>query len=347
MKHVLTCAVAGIATLSLAACGTGTATGGDESSAASPTTLTVVTHESFTLPDELLAKFADETGYTVKYVAPGDTGALVNQLILTKDSPLGDVAYGIDNTFASRAQSSGILADYTSPALPESASPFAAAQLTPIDYGDVCINADTAWFKEKGIAVPKTLDDLADPTYKDLLVLTNPATSAPGLSFMLATIAAKGEDGYLDYWRTLQDNGAKIDSGWTEAYYTDFSGADGKGPRPLVLSYATSPAYTVSGDSSSTQALLDTCFRSVEYAGVLQGSANPEGAGKFIDFLLSPEVQAAFPENMYMYPINKDTELPESWVKFAPLATTPFEVSAEDIGTNREQWIKAWTEAIG
>ncbi|SHJ28089.1 thiamine transport system substrate-binding protein [Tessaracoccus bendigoensis DSM 12906] len=347
MQRMIVAGLTAVALLALSACGGAPSSG--EAGAPSPTQtdkLTVVTHDAFTLPDELKAKFADETGLEVTYVAPGDTGTLVNQLVLTKDSPLGDVVYGIDNTFASRAASEGVLVDYESP-LAASTQEFAAPQLTPIDFGDVCINADTAWFEAAGIEIPSTLDDLTDPVYKDLLVVTNPASSAPGLSFLLATIGAKGEDGYLDYWQALSDNGTKVASGWTEAYYTDFSGADGKGPRPLVLSYSTSPAYTVDGDTSTTQALLGTCFRAVEYAGVLHGTTNEAGAQKFIDFMLSPEVQAAIPENLYMYPVIADTPLPKDWARFAPLSEVPFEVPAEQIGQHRDQWIRDWTEAIG
>ena len=304
-------------------------------------TLTVVTHDSFALPDELKAKFAEESGYDVKYVAPGDAGALVNQLILTKDAPLGDVVYGIDNAFAGRASDEGVLVDYESPALPATANQFDAENVTPIDFGDVCINADKVWFTEKGIPVPTTLDDLVKPEYKDLLVVTSPTSSSPGFAFLAATIGAKG-DGWLDYWKQLKDNGLKVTSGWTEAYYTDFSGADGKGPRPLVLSYATSPSYTVADGESTTEALLGTCFRQVEYAGVIE---NQVGAEKFIDFLLSPEVQAAMPTEMYMYPVVSDTPLPEEWVKFAPLSPNP--IAVENLAENRDEWIREWAEAIG
>lgn len=354
MSRTIRAAFAALAVLGLGACTTASeAPTGSSSSpsgaetASTSTTLTVVTHDAFALPDDLKQKFAKETGLEVTYVAPGDTGALVNQLVLTKDSPLGDVVYGIDNTFASRASTEGVLEDYTSPALPAGSHQFAAPQLTPVDYGDVCINADKRWFEAKKLPVPSTLDDLTDARYKDLLVVTNPASSAPGLAFMLATIGAKGEDGYLDYWHKLMDNGVKITSGWTEAYNTDFSGAEGKGPRPLVLSYSTSPAFTVQGDSSTTEALLGTCFRSVEYAGVLKGSKNEVGARKFIDFMLSPEVQASIPSNMYMYPVVAGTPLPADWARFAPLSSNPIDVSADQIGANRDKWIRDWTEAIG
>lgn len=347
MKSPIRLLAAGLAIAALAACGS-TATEATTTSAA-PTetdTLTVVTHDSFVLPQELLDQFAEETGYTVTYVAPGDAGTLVNQLILTKESPLGDVVFGIDNAMASRASREGVLADYTSPAAAGTDAKLAADQLTPVDYGDVCINADSAWFDKHDLTVPATLDDLARPEYKDLLVVSSPATSSPGLSFLLATVGAKG-DGWLDYWQSLKDNGLKVVAGWTDAYYTDFSGADGKGDRPLVLSYSTSPAFTLDGDTSTTEALLDTCFRQVEYVGVIAGAQNPVGAGKFIDFLLSDEVQSVIPENMYMYPAVTDTKLPADWQKFAPLSDSPIEVAPADIDANREAWISQWSEAIG
>ncbi|GAA4891034.1 thiamine ABC transporter substrate-binding protein [Tessaracoccus lubricantis] len=348
MKFIAQSAVAGVAVLALAACGgatPATESSAEDTTPTSSSTLTVVTHESFSLPDELKAKFAADSGLEVTYVQPGDAGTLVNQLVLTKDSPLGDVVFGIDNTYASRAAKEGVLVDYD-PELPEDAAQYDAEGLTPIDFGDVCINADKKWFAEQGVAVPTTLDDLVKPEYADLLVVTNPASSSPGLAFLLATIGEKG-DGWLDYWAQLKANGVKVASGWTEAYYTDFSGADGAGPRPLVLSYATSPAYTVDGDESTTEALLETCFRQVEYAGVLAGAQNEEGARAFIDFLLSPEVQEVFPTEMYMYPALTETTLPEEWAKFAPLAPSPVEVAPDEIDANREEWIRDWTEAMG
>lgn len=346
MRMPTTVLTAGALALSLTACGG--VSGGDSGADAAPTesdTLTVLSHSSFTLPDDLKEKFEEETGYTVTYTAPGDAGALVNQLVLTKDSPLGDVVYGIDNTFASRANDEGVLAPYVSDAAP-TAPALAAPNLTPVDLGDVCINADTSWFAEQELPVPSTLDDLTEPEYADLLVVSSPASSSPGLSFLIATVGAKGED-WLEYWRALDDNGLLVVSGWTDAYYTEFSGADGQGPRPLVLSYSTSPAFTVADGQSTTEALLDTCFRQVEYAGVIRGAQNEVGAQKFIDFLLSPQVQAAIPENLYMYPAVADTPLPEEWEQFAPLSESPVEVSQEEIGAKRDTWIREWTAAIG
>lgn len=348
-----TIVVAAIAAAALGACTQPEAgTTPDPHSSAPPeavasTELTVVTHDSFTLADELKAQFAQQSGLDVTYVAPGDAGALVNQLILTKDAPLGDVVFGVDNSFSSRAVGEGVIADYDSPALPPSASQFDTEALTPIDFGDVCINADVHWFEESQLPVPTTLEDLVKPEYEDLLVVSNPASSSPGLAFLLATISAKGEDGYLDYWGQLVDNGVAVVPGWSDAYYTEFSGAEGNGPRPLVVSYATSPAATISedGTGSSTVALLDTCFRQVEYAGVIEGAQNPEGARQFIDFLLSDDVQSSIPGSMYMYPVT-DVPLPKEWVDFAPLSEHTLTLEAADISANRDAWIKAWTARV-
>jgi thiamine transport system substrate-binding protein len=257
--------------------------------------------------------------------------------------------YGIDNTFASRALDADILAPYESPEIGQDADRFAVDdtdRLSAIDYSDVCINADTEWFAEQDLAVPRTLTDLADPAYEDLLVVTNPATSSPGLAFLVATVDAFGDGGWSDYWGQLRDNGVKVVDGWSDAYFVDFSGSEGEGPRPLVLSYASSPPSEVRQGEASTQALLDTCFRQVEYAGVVAGGQNPEGAEQLIDFLLSQEFQEDVPGQMYVYPVSPQAQLPPQWERFAPLAEDHYEMSTQEIDANREAWIQEWTEVV-
>ncbi len=318
-------------------------------------TVVLVTHDSFAVDKKLLADFEQESGLTVKTRAPGDAGTLVNQLVLTKDSPLGDAVFGIDNSFASRALDAGVLQPYDSAQTPERATKLAvddSSRLTAVDYGDVCINIDRDWFAQRDVAAPRTLEDLADPAYKDLLVVTNPATSSPGLSFLLATVAAFGEDGWRDYWAALRDNGVKVSDSWSDAYFVDFSGSQGDGPRPIVLSYASSPPAEVSPKADSTaaraptRALLDTCFRQVEYAGVLAGAENPQGAQELIDFLLSRQFQESIPGQMYMYPVSDRADLPASWQQFGPLADQPFDVPADEIDANRREWIEQWSDTV-
>jgi thiamine transport system substrate-binding protein len=342
-----------VGALALAGC-TGSADAADDATdgPTSGGTVTLVTHDSFALSDGLLDAFEEATGITVEQVAPGDGGTLVNQLILTKDNPLGDLVFGIDTTFASRAIDEGVLAPYTSsvPAATDAADHAVddSGSLTAIDYGDVCLNVDHAWFTAQGLAEPVTFEDLLEPAYKDLLVVSNAATSSPGLAFLLATVGRFGADGWVDYWTSLQANGLKVAEGWSDAYYTDFTGGGGEGNRPIVLSYASSPPFTIpeGGDTPTTGALLETCFRQVEYAGVLAGAENPEGAQQLLDFLLSDEVQADIPGSMYMYPVSTAVELPSDWTAWAPLATTPFEVAPADIAAHRDAWVKEWTDVV-
>lgn len=338
---------------SVTACSTVGSTGGQsgtDGGDGAGGTVVLLTHDSFAVDKQLLAAFEKESGFTVEIRAPGDAGSLVNQLVLTKDAPLGDAVYGIDNAFASRALDAGVLEPYASPQADALLPGLAAddtGRLTPIDYGDVCINVDREWFATRDIPEPQTLGDLTDPAFEDLLVVTDPATSSPGLAFLLATIDAYGDD-WPDYWARLRDNGVEVRDSWSDAYFVDFSGAEGKGPRPLVLSYASSPPYTVGkGDEvPPTRAMLDTCFRQVEYAGVLAGAENPEGARALVDFLLSKPFQGDVPQRMYVYPAREDATLPRSWQRYAPLAEDPYEVSPPDIDAHREEWIRTWTDTV-
>jgi thiamine transport system substrate-binding protein len=336
--------LASILVVGVSACAT------PEQGAAETEKIVLVTHDSFALSDGTLDAFTEQTGIEVEVQAAGDAGELVNKLVLTKDSPLGDVVFGIDNTFASRAVDKGVLADYASKDLTDAEQQYllpagsGLEQLTPIDNGDVCVNVDHEWFAEAGIPEPVTLDDLAEPAYRDLFVVPAANSSSPGLAFLLATIAAFGEGGWQDYWQTLVDNGVKIDAGWSDAYYVDFSGPSSEGDRPLVVSYASSPPFEVQeGDTEApTGALLDTCFRQTEYAGVIAGTENEEAAQQLVDFLFSVEVQNDIPESMYVFPVNAKATLPEGWSEYAAIAEDPFVVSPDEIDAGREAWLTEW-----
>ena len=329
-------------TTALAGCGA--------DSTESPKTLVVATHDSWAMSKSVLAKFKAETGITVKVRPQGDAGELTNKLVLTKDSPLADGVYGIDNTFASRAVDEGILTPYAAKALPTSAQRYqltgdAKDDLTPVDYGDVCVNVDDTWFTTKKLTPPKTLDDLTKPAYKGLFVTPGATTSSPGLAFLLATIAAKG-DGWQDYWKQLMANDTKITAGWTDAYEVDFTAGGGNGDRPIVTSYSSSPPFTIPDGATkpTTSALLDTCFRQVEYAGVLKGSDNPAGMKKFIDFMVGQDFQKALPDNMYVYPVDSAVKLPADWASYAPVSPHPYSVDPALVTKNRTTWLREWRD---
>ncbi|WP_204164590.1 thiamine ABC transporter substrate-binding protein [Nocardioides daejeonensis] len=313
------------------------------------TTVVLATHESFSLPKKLVKAFQEETGITLTVRPSGDAGELTTKLALNADNPFADLAFGVDNTFATRAVEAGVFAD-TEVDLPASAEKLrlegkAASQLVPVDQASVCVNVDTAWFADHDQSPPQSFDDLADPAWRDLTAIPAATTSSPGLAFLLATIAEFGEDGWQGYWERLLDNGAKLSSGWSDAYYSDFTGG-GEGDRPIVVSYDTSPAFTIDEESgtSTTEALLDTCFRQVEYAGVLAGAKNPAGAARVLEFLLSPEVQAALPEQMYVFPVDDTVKLPADWAAYAKQPSEPLQVSSAEIDENRQKWLTEWTD---
>lgn len=323
-------------------------------------TVVLVTHDSFAISESVLESFESQTGIVVEVLRAGDAGQMVNQAILSKNNPLGDVLYGVDNTFLSRALDAEIFAAYQSPALETVAADFLREddfRVTPVDFGDVCLNYDIAWFAENELALPQTLDELADEAYAGLLVVENPATSSPGLAFLLATIARfgdEGEGGYLDYWAALLANDVLVADGWTDAYYGEFTiGSRGAGSRPLVVSYASSPpAEVIYGEDPEagavTGALIDAgmCFRQVEYVGVLDGADNEAGAQLLIDFMLSAEFQADMPLNMFVFPVVEEIELPEAFVEYAEIPAQPAFVEPAAIEANREAWIQAWAEVM-
>lgn len=341
--------------LALAACGSGNGSAG-ASGTASGGTVTVVTYDSFDLPDELVAAFEADTGYTLEIARSGDGGEVANKLILTKDAPLGDAVFGINNTMASRILAEGVIDTDTALNLPDGAADYLAPYivddtpaLVPIDFGEVCVNVDTVWLADHGLEVPTTFEDLTDPAYKDLFVAINPTTSSTGMAFLLATIGHFGEDGFAQYWQDLVANGTKIDEGWSDAYYTDFTAGGGDGAYPIVVSYSSSPAATLTDDgtATTTAAMSRTATRQVEYAGVLAGAANPDGAAAFVAWMLSREVQEAIPDAMYMYPVDPDADLSDTLAQFGATAEDPIVVDPADIAAHQQEWLTTWAQAVG
>lgn len=320
--------------------------------------LTLVTHDSFSVSEEVLSQFEAETGIQIEILRSGDAGLMVNQAILSRGNPLGDVLFGIDNTFLSRALENDIFIPYESPALKNVAEIFIVDKehrVTPIDYGDVCLNYDVRYFEENDLELPQSLSDLTDETYRDLLVVEDPSTSSPGLAFLMATIGVFGTEGnysYLDFWADLTANGVLIVDGWENAYYGEFSGSTGStGTRPLVVSYASSPPVEVyfmeaPPEQAPTGAITadETCFRQIEFAGILSGTDQVEEAQLFIDFMLSVPFQEDLPLQMFVFPVNPEAELPEIFTDYVTVPESSISLPPDEIDANREAWIQAWAE---
>jgi thiamine transport system substrate-binding protein len=319
-------------------------------------TLTVMTHDSFAASESVITAFERVNNVKVVFLKSGDAGAALNKAILSKDAPLADVFYGVDNTFLSRALEAGIYKPYDSPLLAKIPTEFQLdpqERALPVDYGDICINYDKAYFAAHTLPVPVALEDLVKPEYDGLLVVENPATSSPGLAFLLATVAHFGETSYLDYWRSLRTNGVVVVDGWETAYYTNFSGSSGHGPQPLVVTYGSSPAvevvYASSPQTDAPTASIfgpDTCFRQIEFVGILKGTSHLDLAQKFVDFMLSRQFQEDIPLQMFMYPVNTDASLPQVFTQYAQIAPQPAILDPAVIAANRDQWIADWTAAV-
>lgn len=320
-----------------------------------PQTVRLVTHDSFLVSDGIIESFEEASGHTVEILRVGDAGTMVNQAVLTKDSPIADVMFGIDNTFLGRALDEGLFAEYRSPLLDTVPDELELdARVTPIDFGDVCLNYDRAGLADRGLAPPASLADLADPAYRGLLVVEHPGTSSPGLAFLMATVATFGEEGdytWRDYWADLVENDVLVNAGWEEAYYGSFSGGAGEGDRPLVVSYASSPpAEVIFADprpaEAPTAVVEDGCFRQIEFAAVLEGTPVPEAARQLIDFMLGIEFQEDIPLNMFVFPANADAALPPEFVEFTVVPEAPATLEPGVIDANRSRWIEEWIEVV-
>jgi thiamine transport system substrate-binding protein len=322
---------------------------------AAPQTITVMTHDSFNVSEEVVKSFEESNNAKVVFLQSGDAGAVLNKAILTKDAPLADVLFGVDNTFLSRALEGDIFEAYASPALGEIPDEFKlddSNRALPVDYGDVCINYDKAYFAGNNLPVPQSLEDLAKPEYQGLLVVENPATSSTGLAFLLATVAHFG-DAFTEYWQALKDNGVVVVDGWETAYYTNFSGSSGRGPQPMVVSYGTSPAAEVifaepRPADAPTASITgpDTCFRQIEFVGILKGTKNRALAEKFVDFMLSKQFQEDVPLQMFVYPVNETAALPEEFTKYAQAPEQAASLAPDVIAEQRDAWIQTWTDVV-
>lgn len=354
MNNKKFCAVVvGLGLVTLSACGSSS----DDSGSSGSKTVTLVSHDSWAVSKSVLADFEKKSGYQVKVLEDGDAGQAVNKAILTKDNPQGDVFFGVDNTLLSRALDNGLFQSYEAKGADgiEAGYRVGGDKVTPVDTGDICVNYDKAYFSEHKLAPPTSYDDLIKPAYKNLLVTENASTSSPGLGFLLGSAAKYGDDGWQGYWKKLKANGVKVVDGWEQAYNEEFSGSAGgrkaKADRPLVVSYASSPpAEVIYADpkpkTAPTGVAQGTCFRQIEYAGLLSNAKNTKGGKAFLDFLLTKEFQQDMPLNMFVYPVVEGAKVPAEFTAYGPQAKDPETMDPAKIADNRDDWVKSWTSLV-
>ena len=323
---------------------------------AAPRELKVLTHDSFDIGDEVVKEFEAANNAKVVIFKAGDAGEMLNRAILEKGNPSADVLYGIDNTYLTRALREGIFVAYESPLLakvPKHLVLDDTFHVSPVDYGYVNINYDKEYLASNGLTPPTTLEELTGPKWKGKLVVENPPTSSPGLAFLIATISYFGEDDdydYLDFWADLRANDVLVKDGWSDAYYTDFTKYGGD--RPLVVSYATSPAAEVFfSEGAYTEpptgnVLVDRAtFLQIEGVGILRGTGVMDLAQRFIDYALDTRFQEDIPSRMFVYPVNGEAQTPD-FFRFAQVPTLPADVAPATIDEKRDEWIGAWTRVV-
>jgi thiamine transport system substrate-binding protein len=317
--------------------------------------LTIMTHDSFSISASVLEDFKTAVGAEITILRSGDAGQALNKAILSKNNPIADLFFGVDNTFMGRALTNDLFIAYTPKGFEDINTTLLVDdehRLIPVDFGDVCLNYDIKWFKAKQLAPPAGLEDLIRPEYKNLTVVQNPATSSPGLAFLLATISRFGENGYITFWQNLKANGVMVVNGWQESYWGQFTAAS-KGDRPIVVSYASSPAaevfYAEQKPTTAPTGIVignRSAFRQIEFAGILKNSANTDLAKKAMDFLLSKAFQEDIPLQMFVFPANTKAMLPEVFLKHAKITDAPASLPADEINQNRDRWLREWTENL-
>ena len=161
--------------------------------------LTVYTYESFNSewgPGPIVFKrFEEKCDCKIKVVTPGDSGTVLNRVILEIGNPKADILLGLNNSELEKSFNYKLWIQYRSPLLenvPTDLRLDKKNRVTPFDYGYISFVYDSQKLKNP----PRNLEDLLDKEYKRKIVIENPKTSSPGLSMLHWTIAVFGEDGY-------------------------------------------------------------------------------------------------------------------------------------------------------
>jgi thiamine transport system substrate-binding protein len=317
---------------------------------ASAQELRVLVHSSFSLPKPMLAAFEADAGVKLSLIKGGDAGEMLNKLILTRAQPIADVVFGIDNVLVVKAQAANVLDAYSGPATQRPPAVALAAGVLAVDYGYVTLNYDRAWFARSGLALPRSLEDLTQPAYRNLVAVQNPATSSPGLAFLLSTITGLGEEPAFDWWARMRANGLKVTKGWSEAYYTEFT--RNGGTRPLVVSYASSPAAEVfyskekiTEPPTGSLTLKGAVFRQVEGVALVRGGQQREAAQRFLEFMRSAPVQEALQTSMWMYAAEPHTQRPDV-MRHAVEPSGHDSPANEAIAARGADWVDRWTRVV-
>lgn len=335
-------------------------------------TLTIYTYESLlayginvtSTTNQVFDAFEEKENCNIEIDMSPDAGGALAKAISQKDNPICDVIIGIDNVMIHEAKKAEILQTYTpntisfiNDSLVQGLDP--EFYVTPYDYGLISLVYDQTRINASTSTELNSLvltDFVNNSLLAKSLVGEDPTTSSTGLGFLMWTIGVYEKilnHSWIDFWKAVKDD-IQIESSWGDAYFNVFY--EPSAGRPLVVSYATDPAYnylfyndtslaaTVSHEGGSSYGWLQ-----IEGLGIVKGSKNRELAEKFIDWFTNTTVQELVPENNWMFPVNNNTLLPDSYkYTINPNDVIPLNsyFTADEIRENIEQWKKEWNEIM-
>jgi thiamine transport system substrate-binding protein len=305
-------------------------------------TLTVYTYDSFAAewgPGPAIEKaFEAQCNCDLNFVALDDGVSILNRVRLEGKNTKADVVLGLDNNLVAEAKQTGAFdthnADLSTLTLPGG---WSDDTFVPFDYGYFAFVYNT----ETVTNPPKSLKELVEERDDLSVIYQDPRTSTPGQGLMLWMKSIYGDESTAA-WQKLAKNTVTVTKGWSEAYSMFLEGES-----DLVLSYTTSPAYHAIAESDTKYAAADFSeghYLQVEVAAKVKGTANPELAELFIQFITSDDFQSVIPTGNWMYPVT-DVEQPKGFADLT-LPSSSLEFSAEEVAAQRKAWIREWQTAL-
>ena len=308
--------------------------------------LLIYTYDSFNSkwgPGPIVFKrFEKICDCNLKVVSSGDSGKVLNRVILEKTNPKADILLGLNNSDIEKSFIYDLWEPYISKNLervPVDLRLDKKNRVTPFDFGFIAFVYDS----QKINKPPRNFNELLNSKYNKKIVIQNPKTSSPGLSMLHWTIAVFGESNFLKFWKRLKPNLLAVTDGWSSAY-----GMFTRGETPIVLSYVTSPAYHLEYEKTERYQVAEFQeghFRQIEFAGILKGTKSIELSQSFIDFMLSEKFQNIIPLTNWMFPVIQYQPLPDSF-RVVPKVKKIKRINTSLVNQKNSKWIKSWSRAM-
>lgn len=313
-----------------------------QDSTAERPTLTIYTYESFTAewgPGPLIeAAFEAQCECDLEWVSVADGVALLNRLRLEGARSRADVVLGLDDALVAEAEATGLFAPHGLDLEWNVPGGFASDVFVPYDYGHFAVVYDS-----EAIEPLASLRALVDGEGEGKIVVQDPRSSTPGLGLLRWVRAVYGDEA-PQAWERLSDRILTVTPGWSEAY-----GLFTAGEAPMVLSYATSPAYHMEAEGTDRYRAMrfeEGHPVQVEVSGMLAATDKPALAREFLAFTLQPGFQDAIPAGNWMMPAGETAQpLPGAFSRLIEPDTLP--TDTDEVAKNRRAWTDEWLAAMG